>query len=191
MTWLYLILFGTFIITVLVIFAIVMWFINNREERQIKKTPHYRHDIIISGGVDIKTGQMRRNDHQYFNGTDSGRFDTVCIGRSADLRGGRREHSVQLVQQSTARQFYGYFETEIIIGRAASPDGAPSVVIDNDRFVSGSHCKIFEQGGMFCVCDMGSSNHTYLNGKIVEGAQYIDTGAFLKIGKETYQVFLN
>lgn len=194
MKWEYLIILGIALAAVLIVFAIVMWLINNREERRLKKTPHYRHDVIISGGVDINTGQMKRNAHQYFNGMNDADFETICIttGQTNGVSGQiGQNHSLVLLQKSTGRQLFGHFNTEIIIGRSPSGDGTPTLIIDNDKSVSGRHCKVCVNNGVFTVEDLGSANHTYLNGVMVTDKTVLTGGAYLKIGSEIYKAFLN
>ncbi|MBE6707694.1 MAG: FHA domain-containing protein [Ruminococcaceae bacterium] len=183
------------LIALLVIFALVMWFINNREERRIRSTPHYRHDVIISGGVDINTGQMHRNDHMYFNGMKDCCFPTVCLQPNHTVMpmspGNQARHSILLVEQSTGMQYYSYYNNDVVVGRTMAKDGRQTLVIPNDETISGNHCRISEINGVFFIEDLGSANHTYLNRRRISSSERIENGDLLRIGKYTYQVFLS
>lgn len=182
------------IVAILVVFALVIWFINNREERQIKNIPHYRHDVIISGGVDITTGQTGNNDHRYFNGMKENAFSTICLKPNQVIptpNTAQAKHSIVLVEQSTGLQYYCYFNDVIVIGRVSDKYGYQTMVLTHDETISSRHCRISESGGRFYIEDLGSSNHTYVNHKVVTASQLLDTGDFLKIGKYTYQIFVN
>lgn len=183
------------LVAVLVIFALVMWLINNREERRLKHTPHYRHDVIVSGGVDITTGQMTRNDHRYFNGMKDDDVATIYLQSSQSGKlhpvGGTVSHSLLLVDQASGRQYGSNFKNEIVIGRAPKSGSVQALTVDCDNSISGNHCRIMENNGVFCIQDMGSSNHTYLNGGLLTSIEMLDNGDFVKMGKTTFQVFLN
>ena len=191
----YIVIMIAVLVAILVIFALVMWLINNREERRLKSTPHYRHDVIISGGVDISTGQMHKNDHMYFNGMKDCRFPTVCLQPDHSVMpmspGNQARHSVLLVEQSSGMQYYSYYNNDVIIGRKMASDGSQTLVIPNDETISGSHCRISEVSGVFFIEDLGSANHTYLNRRRITSSERIENGDFLRVGKNTYQVFLS
>lgn len=191
----YIVIMIAVLVAILVIFALVMWLINNREERRLKSTPHYRHDVIISGGVDINTGQMHKNDHMYFNGMKDCRFPTVCLHPDHSVMpmspGNQARHSVLLVDQSSGMQYYSYYNNDVIIGRKMASDGSQTLVIPNDETISGSHCRISEVNGVFFIEDLRSANHTYLNRRRIASSERIENGDFLRVGKNTYQVFLS
>lgn len=66
----------------------------------------------------------------------------------------------------------------------------PSLQIDFDgypdgQFISGRHAQIVQMNGKYYIEDLGSSNHTYVNGiKLAQGqAEPIDEGDVIKLGK--------
>ncbi|MBQ3101178.1 MAG: FHA domain-containing protein [Clostridia bacterium] len=180
------------LVAVLIIFAIVMWFFNNREERQLKKNiPHYRHDVIVSGGVDVVTGQMTKNDHLHFNGMDDYKFETLCLsGDLAANNSHRKSHSLRLISQNDGVQYAASFVNEVIVGRADAPSSDAVITVKNDNSVSGRHCRIYKSNGAFYIQDLGSSNHTYLNQRILTVPSVIKNGDIIKIGKNYYQTFI-
>ncbi|MBQ4066292.1 MAG: FHA domain-containing protein [Clostridia bacterium] len=192
---LYLIIIGILVVAVLVIFALVIWLLNNREERRIKNTPHYRHDVIISGGVDISTGQRAANDHRYFNGMKGNNNATICLqaspsGRLHPVGNSGALHNITLVDTVSQRQYGATFVGEIIIGRAPTGSAASVIAVEGDGSISSKHCRILCGGEGFFIEDLGSSNHTYLNGRMLTSMEVLGNGDFLKMGKSEFQVYL-
>ncbi len=193
---LYLVLIGILVVAALVIFALVIWLLNNREERRIKSTPHYRHDVIVSGGVDINTGQMAANDHRYFNGMKGNSVETICLqaspsGRLHPVGDSGALHNIILVDLATGKQYASTFVGEIIMGRAPAGSAASVIVIEGDASVSSKHCRILSGGGNFCIEDLGSSNHTYLNGRMLTSMEILRNEDILKMGKSKFQLFIS
>ena len=58
-----------------------------------------------------------------------------------------------------------------------------NIAIDYNPTVSGKHCEVTARGGRFYVRDLGSSNHTYVNGRIIKGETELRTGNLLRIGE--------
>ncbi len=178
------------LVSLLVIFAVLMWYINNKEERQIKNIPHYRHDVIVSGGVDIVTGQMTHNDHLYFNGMKETQNETICIGMSGAMsRQHNSGHSIRLTDQAAGNTYTASFSNEVIIGRNPKQNTG-AVIVLKDSSVSGVHCRVYHSAGSFYIQDLGSSNHTYLNGNMVTTALPVNNGDTVRIGACKYKVSL-
>lgn len=181
------------LVAALIIFAVVMWFFNNREERQLKKNiPHYRHDVIVSGGIDVVTGKMTRNDHRYFNGMDDYKFDTLCLsGDLAANNSHKVEHYLRLISQNDGVRYDVSFKNDVIVGRSPESASGSVIAVKDDRSVSGKHCRIYKSNGRFYIQDLGSSNHTYLNQRILTSPSDIKSGDIIKIGEKHYQVFID
>ena len=177
------------LVSLLVIFAVLMWYLNNREERQIKSIPHYRHDVIVSGGVDIVTGQVNHNDHRYFNGMKETQNDTICIGMSGAMSGRYQGHNIMLTDKVTGNTYTASFTNEVVIGRNPRQESRPVIII-KDSSVSGVHCRVYHSQGSFYIQDLGSSNHTYLNGNMVNTALPVNNGDTVRIGSCKYKISL-
>ncbi len=66
---------------------------------------------------------------------------------------------------------------EIVLGR-----GAQAEIRLEDPFASAAHARIFEQGGILAVEDLGSTNGTYLNEELLESPRPLHPGDRLRIG---------
>ena len=185
------------LIAVLILMAgavtLLIVFLAGRKEKRLKKIPHYRHDVVISGGIDISTGQMKKNDQEYFNGMNGYRFETVCINPTnayGNTQKGIGSRTVHLVNDTGGESYSGVFFGEVLIGRLPVSEGENRICV-NDQFVSGTHCRIIESHGAYYIEDMGSSNHTYLNHRMVVGLTPIANGDSLRIGNHDYRVVIN
>lgn len=78
---------------------------------------------------------------------------------------------------------------ELHVGRAPTND----IVIDYDRTVSGTHCKIMVSGNTVRVCDLGSKNGTFVNGAQVRGSEsaIVTNGSTLGLGDASFRLELN
>jgi pSer/pThr/pTyr-binding forkhead associated (FHA) protein len=72
------------------------------------------------------------------------------------------------------------FRDEITIGRGAEND-----VIIPENFVSHRHATIFLHGAQYVIEDLGSVNHTYVNGQMLEGKAYLKPNDEIRIGMVT------
>lgn len=69
------------------------------------------------------------------------------------------------------------FAEGMTIGRGEDND-----VVIPDAFVSHHHARIFAHGNQFVLEDLGSRNHTYLNGTALSGRTYLKPGDEIRIG---------
>lgn len=67
---------------------------------------------------------------------------------------------------------------EIHIGRAVE-----NTIIVNDRGVSRYHCVVRREGNVLTIEDIGSTNGTTVNGKVVKGRQPLRNGDLVQIGE--------
>lgn len=72
------------------------------------------------------------------------------------------------------------FQEEITIGRGAEND-----VRIPENFVSHRHATIFLHGAQYVIEDLGSVNHTYVNGQPLEGRAYLKPGDEIRVGMVT------
>jgi hypothetical protein len=57
----------------------------------------------------------------------------------------------------------------------------------DDQFASASHARIFRRGGQMHLEDMGSTNGTYLNGRLLTGPQRLRPADLIRIGDSEYR----
>jgi pSer/pThr/pTyr-binding forkhead associated (FHA) protein len=69
----------------------------------------------------------------------------------------------------------------VVLGR-----GGEAEIRLQDPFASSSHARIFEQGGILAVEDLGSTNGTYLNEELLESPRPLHPGDRLRIGDSEF-----
>ena len=74
------------------------------------------------------------------------------------------------------------FTDEISIGRGDDND-----IVISDSYVSHHHAVITLVNTLYVLEDLRSVNHTYVNGKILEGSTWLQTGDLIRIGLVTFR----
>lgn len=70
---------------------------------------------------------------------------------------------------------------DIVLGR-----GNQAEIRLEDPFASSAHARVFEQGGILAVEDLGSTNGTYLNEELLESPRPLHPGDRLRIGDSMF-----
>ena len=69
------------------------------------------------------------------------------------------------------------------VGRASE-----NTIVVDDTFVSAAHAVVLERGGAWWVRDEGSTNGTFVNGKMVDGDLRLRAGDELQIGQARFKL---
>jgi len=93
---------------------------------------------------------------------------------------------VTLTNLTNGRTSSHNMDYQTMIGRALSND----IVVDNDRAVSGTHCRIIAGRDCCRIEDKNSANGTYINSKMIQGQAVIKDSDILCIGNHEYMVNL-
>ena len=84
------------------------------------------------------------------------------------------------------KQFYPMTSEVIIIGR-----GSDCTIQIDDFYLSGQHVRLWYEDEEWHICDMGSTNGTYINGKKIKKSELIlDNGDRIRIGQLEFMVVL-
>jgi hypothetical protein len=70
---------------------------------------------------------------------------------------------------------------EVVLGR-----GGEAEIRLEDPYASSGHARIFEQGGILVLEDLGSTNGTYLNEELLESPRPLHPGDRLRIGESEF-----
>lgn len=82
------------------------------------------------------------------------------------------------------RHFEVPLRGKVTIGR----NNSNRIVLDYERSISGTHCEIFVEGGVFKLRDLNSSNGTYIDGiRVVDVAEVLN-GSIIKLGRLEFTV---
>ena len=95
----------------------------------------------------------------------------------------RQNEALLTVVEASEEELQGRrfaFQDEITIGRSREND-----VVIPENFVSHRHTTIFLHGAQYVIEDLGSVNHTYVNGQVLQGKAYLKPGDMIRIGMVT------
>lgn len=146
---------------------------------------HFKHDIYFSGGADAHTGQMI-TDNNYFKGLSGEINETMVIGSNYSERSSQFQGITVEINNLSISEVKTFTITDyLVIGRV---DTQKSYCIAHDRAVSKNHCKLYVDNNMLYLCDLGSSNHTYINKKMVEQPVQCGNGDLIKIGNTLLKI---
>lgn len=107
--------------------------------------------------------------------------------QKADLRPPETSpaEAVLSVEEAPEKELKGKrfaFREQIAIGR-----GPDNHIIIPEGYVSHHHAVIYRHGNQYVIEDLGSVNHTYVNGKVLKGKAYVRPGDKIRIGLVTLQ----
>lgn len=88
-------------------------------------------------------------------------------------------------QTSPEKVFRYPLDRHVVVGRNVD---RVQIAIDYSLTVSGQHCEFYVKGNQFFVRDIHSSNHTYVNGKQINGETEIESGYAVRLGEVEFRV---
>ncbi len=132
-------------------------------------------EIHFSGGVDVDSGRLSK-EKNYFKGFSGVTADTVCMGQQSNQGFYVTLKNITDGSVSSMR-FFG----ELVIGR----EGDFEV---DDKYVSRKHCKLIEDNGTLYLCNLSTSNHTFLNEKTVLDIVPVKSGDKISLGKTKLEI---
>jgi serine phosphatase RsbU (regulator of sigma subunit) len=102
----------------------------------------------------------------------------IVTASEADLALGERVHVLEIITGEGAGRC-------VVVGQAGASIGriAPADIILADAEVSRAHCRVEIAPDGVILTDLNSTNGTFVNGVAVKGAQRLDTGAILRVGR--------
>lgn len=99
--------------------------------------------------------------------------------------GQRARGRLTLIDPAESGLFAGAFYNlarRTIVGRHDDCD-----IVIEEPYVSGEHAELTANAGQWFLRDLGSTNGTYLNGKLVEGYADIHPGDVVQFGRITFE----
>ena len=142
-----------------------------------------RLNITVRNGVDVNNQRYGDAKGSIFEGLTPFGERTVLVDEDS-----RSSWTIMLEDAAGKRKTYT-FNYEMLIGRTQPQNkGEVKLVLENDGSVSGRHCKIYEMGGRLVIMDMGSKNHTYLNGMQIMQPTELSQWGQIQVGKSAFRV---
>ena len=160
------IVFGVVVITTILL-------IHKKKKNRSVDEPHpnEKETVTLKGDTEILLAQS----------SDTGK--TQILAQETEGNG-----SLRLVSRQDPQRYYTILlDTPAILGRDSH---SCSVVLDMDRSISAKHCKIYGRYTEVFVEDVGSANHTFVNGRQTDGAVQLYSGDIIRLGRSEFEVCL-
>ncbi len=170
-----------FVIAAVILIVLIYNIISGREERQASYQNQSK-SVLVKNGVNVKKQVIGGEKGEYFTGNleQGGTYyvnSAVTIWRAV------------FDNLNTKERSYMDFTRQMWIGRTGASQNEPvKLTLPDDSKISRSHCSIYERDGVLYIQDLKSSNHTYLNGKIITGAVCLQNGDVIQAGNTKLRV---
>ncbi len=151
--------------------------------RRFFKKNCYNYLIYLSGGR--YAGDYQGASHGLIEPNGNDDTDTF-VKRREPVTSSFSTVYIRLYQVDTRRCYEAYLENELQIGRSGGNGEIAELILD-DPMVSKKHCMIYRRGDQILIQDLGSTNHTYVNGCRIQGAMPLSHGDHLILGRSQYQ----
>ena len=149
-----------------------------------RSTETGRLNITVRDGVDVIHQTYGDRKGSYFQGSVPDQDFTVHLYADS-----QKQWQLVLDNVQTGGRKLLRFSDEMYIGRTpAYSESQVKMVIPDDGSVSGNHCIIYEVSGRLAIMDMGSRNHTYLNGVQIRQPTEIQQWSEIRVGQSTFRV---
>lgn len=157
-----------------VVILVVILVCKKRKKKSVdKSSPSQKETTALSEATEILEESS----------DDADRIKTHLIVSETEGNG-----SMQLVScQSPQRCYTISLDEPALVGR---DHRCCSVVLDMDRSISAKHCKIYGWHAEVFIEDVGSANHTFVNGRQTDGAVQLYSGDVIKLGRSEFEVRL-
>ena len=143
-------------------------------------------DIHMSGGADIRRGFIS-SDNNYFKGLSGDLENTLVLNSDMRVYAPGDAKNIRLVNLVTTKGYNISLHPQIIIGRAPV-DGA--FTVSDDAAVSKRHCRLYCHNDEVYIEDLGSMNHTFVNGERIIAATRLMSGDTVRVGNTEYRIFI-
>lgn len=152
--------------------------------RRLSLDNHYNQNISITRGKVV--GDESRSGEERIMCEIGNDTNTMIVGNpKLQVTSSFTSVYIRLYEINTGSCIEYSLENSLIIGRNMS--GSLCEIQLSDEMVSQKHCCLYRQGESIFIQDLGSTNHTFLNGCKVEGSIPLSFGDVIKIGKSCFQ----
>jgi hypothetical protein len=136
--------------------------------------------VVRSGFRDLRAGSPRRSTAVGPVPADATGMHSASALHSADFARRAPRLVVQRGPGHDPGMIYD-LDGDIVLGR-----GEQAEIRLEDPFASSRHARVFEQGGMVIVEDLGSTNGTYLNEELLETPRPLHPDDRVRIGDSEF-----
>lgn len=143
-----------------------------------------RRSADFNGGARITDGRIINDmpgaDYKFI---PEDRFGTVIV--NVNIKDKNLLPILRLTNLIDGSSFDITVNGPVVIGRDTSVVSEQFRGVSNDRSVSKNHCVVSVSNGLMYITDHNSSNHTYVNEKMLTESSVLHSGDTLALGKTT------
>lgn len=162
--------------------SVVIYSIRSGEKKRRRQYQNQSKSVLVKNGMDVKKQVLGDEKGDYFTGNLE-KQGTYYVNPAVTV------WRIAFDNLITGQRILMDFTRQMWIGRSgAGWNQAAKMILSGDEKISRNHCTIYESGGVLCLQDLDSSNHTYLNGKIITNAVYLQNGDVICIGDTQLRV---
>ena len=149
-----------------------------------RRTETGKLNITVKDGVDVQSQSYGDHKGSYFQGSVPYKDSTFYV------YGGKKQYWTLILENTkTGEREEFCFNYEMLIGRTLPANQSEvKLVLNMDGAVSGNHCRIYEMEKRLVIEDLGSKNHTFLNGLIVQQPTEIPQWGLIRAGASEFRV---
>lgn len=166
---------AVFVIALVVLIAVICSTVFGKKKQQ-EQYQSKNKKVFVKNGVNVKKQVLGEEKGEYFTGNLENE-GTYFVNHAMKL------WRISFDNFRTGQRTYMEFSGQMWIGRgSASQNSNVRLILSGDSKISRDHCTIYDAGRSLCIQDLKSSNHTYLNGKLVSSALYLKNGDVIRMG---------
>ena len=171
------------VIAFIVLVIMVCYIVSGKKKRQTQYQSQNK-KVFVKSGINVKKQVLGEEKGEYFTGNLEERGTYYINGANAV-----KSWRVVFDNLSTGERVYMDFSRQMWIGRGNSENNNRSKLeVMGDGKISRNHCTIYELNNALCIQDLKSSNHTYLNGRLLYDAAYLNNGDIITVGNTKLRV---
>ncbi len=152
--------------------------------RSVRLPKMRRKSADFNGGARITDGRIINDvpgaDYKFI---PEDRFGTVIV--NVNIKDKNLLPILRLTNLLDGNSFDITVNGPVVIGRDTSMASERFRGVSNDMSVSKKHCVVSVSNGLMYITDHNSSNHTYLNGKMLTESSVLHSGDTLALGRTT------
>lgn len=172
---------AVFVIAAVVLIILIYSIVSGRRKWQ-EPYQNQRKNVFVKNGVNVKKQVLGGEKGEYFTGN-------LEQGGTYYINSAMLIWRVSFDNLNTKKRIYKDFTRQMWIGRTDASQNEPvKLTLSDDSKISRSHCMIYEREGTLYLQDLKSSNHTYLNRKIITGAVCLKNGDVIQAGNTKLRV---
>lgn len=175
---------GYYIISIIVFLAFLIHLLLLLIE-MLKRDTSYNQNIVVHGGKVVGDTQEDMSGRLMYGINDQSDTLVVSSAPRPQVTSDVNAVYVRLHQVVTGVDYDYMLVNQMMIGRFMQ--GSKAEIQINDARVSQRHCQIYRQGEQLYLQDLGSTNHTFLNGCMLEGAMPLAYGDMIQVGDSIFQ----